>query len=67
MNISDYTRKEINYLLEECNFTESQKIFFLMRSKDVSIEQCAEQMNISVSCANNISKKIKDKIQKVLV
>lgn len=66
MNISDFTKKEIDYLLEECNFTQLQTEFFLLRAKGINIETSAEAMNVSVSCANALSKKIKGKIQRVL-
>lgn len=67
MSIADYTKKEVEYFLEECNFTEPQEVFFLLRSKDVSIEECAERMNISVSCANRISAKVRQKIDRVKI
>lgn len=66
MSIADYTRRELEYFLKECNFTDQQEIFFNLRSKGFSIEYCAEQMNISVSCANVLSKKIKSKINRVI-
>lgn len=65
MIISDFTRREVEFILEEANFTDSQKEFFLLRSKGESIETCAELMDISVSTANALSRKIKDKINKV--
>ena len=65
MIISDFTRREVEFILEEANFTDSQKEFFLLRSKGESIETCAEMMDISVSTANALSRKIKDKINKV--
>ena len=67
MSIADYTKREIEYYLEECNFTEPQEVFFLLRSKNIPIEECAERMNISVSCANRISAKIKQKIERVMM
>lgn len=66
MNLSDFTKPEINYLLDQCNFTEDQEKFFLLRCKNKSIETCAEEMSISVSTANLLSKKCKAKILKVL-
>lgn len=66
MRIADYTRREVEHLLVECNFTKPQEMFFLLRSKGDSIEECAEKMNISVSCANALSKQIKSKISRVI-
>ena len=65
MNISDCTKKELEYYIEECNFTEPQQVFFRLRSKGLSIETVAERMNLSVSGANVLSKKVREKMQKV--
>ena len=65
MNISDFTKREVEHLIDECNFTDTQQSFFLLRSKGISIESCAELMNISVSCANALSKKVREKVNKV--
>lgn len=66
MIISDFTRREVEHILEEANFTDIQRNFFILRSKGESIESCAERLDISVSTANALSKKIKCKINKVL-
>jgi len=65
MCIADYTRREIEHLIDECNFTAMEESFFLLRSKGITIEECAERLNISTSCANVLSKKIKRKILRV--
>ena len=56
---------EIRYLLAEGNFTEDENILFLLRCDDVPLERCAELMNVSVSTANRINKRIKNKIYKI--
>lgn len=66
MNISDFTKPEINHLLAECNFTEEQEQLFLLRCKNVSLEKCAEIMNVSMPTVSRLSKKVKDKIIRVL-
>ena len=66
MNLSDFTQPEIRHLLAECNFTDEQERLFLLRCKNISLEQCAEQMNIGVATASRINKKVKDKILRVL-
>lgn len=66
MKICDFTKPEIEYLLAECNFTKEQLDFFKLRADDIPIEKCAEIMNISISTANRISKKVNKKIEKVM-
>lgn len=66
MNLSDFTQPEIRHLLAECNFTEEQEELFLLRCKNHSLEECAEEMDISVATASRINKKVKDKILKCL-
>ena len=66
MIISDFTRRELDYIIAEANFTDIQKEFFLLRSKGESIESCAERLDISISTANALSRKIKCKIHKVI-
>lgn len=65
MKICDFTMPEIRYLLAECNFTKDEQELFLMRTKDVSLEDCAEKMNISVATVDRLSKKVKNKIERV--
>lgn len=65
MKICDFTLPEIEYLVQQGNFTEDEKELFLLRTKDVSLEACAEIMNVSTSTVNRINKKIKSKIQRL--
>ena len=65
MKICEFTKPEIRYLLAESNFTEDENILFLLRCDEVPLERCAELMNVSVSTANRINKRIKNKIYKI--
>ena len=67
IRVCDFTKKEISMFLEECNFTEQEKELFLLRSKYYTLEQAAEEMNISSKTAYRINKKVKKKISKVCV
>lgn len=66
MKISDFVTSEVDYLLSECNFTEDEKELFLLRTKDIPLEQCAELLNVSVSTVKRANKRIKLKIDKVI-
>lgn len=65
MNVYDFTVPELDYFRDTCNFTESERILFELRAKCVPLEQCAERMNVSVSTAKRISRRVNRKILKV--
>lgn len=66
MNLSDFTQPEIRHLICECNFTEEQERLFLLRCKNIPLEECAEKMDISIATVSRINKKVKDKILRCL-
>lgn len=66
MVISEFTKPEIDYFLEKCNFTDFEEKFFLLRSQGKSLLETAEILNISRRTADTYSKKIRKKIIKVL-
>jgi DNA-directed RNA polymerase specialized sigma24 family protein len=65
LKICEFTMPEIRYLLAECNFTEDERTLFDMRCVDVPLEECAERMNVSLSTANRLNKRIKQKVEKI--
>ena len=65
MKICDFTRREVEYLRQECNFTKEQVTLFDLRVKDIPLEECAERMNVSVSTVKRLNKRIKTKIDKL--
>ena len=66
MKICDFVKWELDMFRRECNFTDEEMEFFNYRAKNVPIEQIAELMNISKGKADVLSKKVKQKIIKVL-
>lgn len=66
MHINDFVEWELEKLRNECNFDKEQLEFFNLRAKNIPIEQIAELMNISVGKANKLSRKVKDKIIRVI-
>lgn len=66
MRISDFVNWELEKFRKECNFTEEELEFFNYRAANLPIEQIAEIMNISVGKANKLSRKVKDKMIRVL-
>ena len=65
MKIYDFTVPELNYFREYCNFTEDERVLFEYRAKNIPLETCAEIMNVSISTAKRISKRVNNKIIKV--
>ena len=65
MKICEFTKPEIRYLLAESNFTEAERTLFNLRCVDIPLEECAERMNVSLSTAKRLNKRIKCKIDKL--
>ena len=66
MIISDFTKPELDYLRKECNFVNHEITLFEMRSRGHTMEEVAEELNISLEHAYRISKKVNSKIIRVL-
>ena len=66
MIISDYTELELEYLRCACNFVNSEKDVFYMRSQGMTLETIAELLNMSVENVKKISRKVNNKILKVM-
>ena len=57
--------KELNFFVEQCNFTDREKEFLYLSNKEETYESTAEKLNYSVSTVNGNSKRVKNKIMKV--
>lgn len=66
MIISDFTKPELDYLRKQCNFVNYEITLFEMRSRGHTMEEVAEELNISLEHAYRISKKVNSKIIRVL-
>lgn len=65
----DFTKKELDYIIENANFTDEQeKIFKMLTSKygRASIVKISMEMNMSESTVKRRIKQIKNKIIKIL-
>lgn len=65
IRMCDFTRSEIEVFLLMANFAPDEEALFLLRSKDYTLEQAAEEMNVSSKTAYRINKRIKQKIIRV--
>ena len=66
MKIYSFTRPELDYFELECNFTSDELKLFRLRAKDMPLEDCAEEMNVSVSTVKRLSRRVNDKIERVV-
>lgn len=66
LKIPDFTKKEIDFIIENANFTSREKDLFLLRNSEHSIEECAEIMNVSTSTIDRLNRKMKNKIIKII-
>lgn len=66
MKICDFTRRELDYIRQESNFTNEEMALFNMRADNIPLEECAERMNLSISAVKQKSQKINSKIIRVL-
>lgn len=65
MKICDFTRKEIDYILEQANFTKDEQEIFIIFSKGYTNEQTAEISNLSVSTVKRTKNRIRAKIERI--
>ena len=66
MKIADFTKPELDYFRENCNFVGVEKEVFEMRSHGVPLEEIAELVNMSVDGVKKVSRRINKKIIRIL-
>ena len=66
MQIRDFTQTEADYLEAVCNFTPDENALFRLRLRDVTLEDCADQMNRSVDSVKQLSRRVNAKISREL-
>lgn len=64
MKLYVFTKKDIDRFLIECNFTPDEERLFRLRCKEHTLEYCAEEMNVSISTAKRLSRRVNNKIIK---
>lgn len=66
MIVSDFTLPELNYLRENCNFVGLEIRVFELRSKGITLERIAEDLDMSVEGVKRISRKVNNKIMRTI-
>lgn len=66
MRICDFTKPELDKFRDECNFTDEELECFNLKAKNKTNQSIAFHMNVSTSKVSYLTKKIKNKILKVI-
>ena len=63
VKVSQFTKRELFHFQAFCNFTPDEETLFHLRSKGKTLEECAEEMNVSESTAKRIQNRVSRKIE----
>ena len=66
MKIYDFTQPELDIFREKCNFDEDELQCFELKAKHKSIIQISQIMNISEPQVSKLTKRIKNKIIRII-
>lgn len=66
MLIYSFTKPELDYLRQHCNFVNYEREVFEMRSRGIPLSEIAESLHISIDTARRISQKVNRKIGKMI-
>lgn len=66
MKISEFTKPELEYFRDRCNFTETERKCFDLKAKDCTNIQLAMELNMSESTVSVTMRRVRTKITKVL-
>ena len=65
MLLRDYTKPELEYFVEQCNFTDSELEYFNLKARDYSIIKISMEMNVSPRQVSNLADRVKRKINRI--
>lgn len=66
MNIKDFTKPELDYFRENCNFVGVEKEIFELRNQGIPLEEVAEKVNMSVDGVKKASRRVNKKILRLI-
>ena len=66
MKIYEFTKPELDYFREQCNFTDEELEYFNMKARDKSHVEIAMKMNVSKDKVAKLSKRVRDKMIRVI-
>lgn len=66
MIVSDFTVPELDRFRDKCNFVGNELMVFELRSQGIPLERIAETLNMSVENVKKVSRKVNNKIIRVI-
>lgn len=66
MIICDFTKAELQYFVDNCNFTDIELEIFNLRASGKTLQDIADAMNLSIDCVRKRSQRINRKILRVI-
>lgn len=66
MTIKDFTKPELDYFRENCNFVGIERDVFELRSQGIPLEEIAEQLNMSFDGIKKVSRRVNKKILRIV-
>jgi len=67
MKLYNFVKDEEEFLIENCNFTDSELKVFKLKQKDCTIVNIAMQLHMSERTVNTLVEKITNKIIRTLI
>lgn len=64
--LCSFVKPDIDKILELANFTEDEKVYFLLKTKDKSNVAISIEMNISEPQVSKLARRVKDKILRLI-
>lgn len=64
--LCSFVKPEIDYFIENCNFTDDEMIYFKLKSKNIADDLIAEQLNCSIAQVGKLSKRVRSKMIRVI-
>lgn len=66
IKIYDFTKPELDFFRNQCNFLDDELEYFNLRSRGASNIEIALKMHVSEAKVSKLAKKVKDKMKRVL-
>lgn len=64
-NVPEFTKPQIDLLIKEGNLTERERTLLDLRNQEISLERCAEIMDMSVSTVSRTIRKMRSKAERL--
>lgn len=66
MKVSSFTKPQLDYLRENCNFVNDEIAVFELRSQGIGLEEIAERLKFTYDGIKRVSREVNRKITVVL-